>query len=517
MDGIPPALPTDSEDIAWALETAEALWRRGERVDAVVWVRRAAQAAGEGEDSKRAVALAKYAAELGDWIGSHAIGGAGAEPRTDSERALEAVDDLLGDIEVSNGEGLDLGALSARDIEVVSAHEFEAGFAAPKVSRGPHATSDSEIMTVSIGSPDVEIVDDADIEDFPEEEPTPVARLARSPVPDAGVPSAAQAHAGILDPWAEAEEARRRASRPETARSARASFDEGEVVTSAKRNAAQAPRVGADEATGAIVPRPPKAPRIPAPPAPRAQAVAPPAAPPAPPPADDAAEETDTTTYRQINVRPPRAGRPQAPEPPPKAPLKVPPPRPRAPAVRSGSAEASPRGRPTLPPPSRPAEPVAAPPKKPPRLRRRTSPSRRRSISSRWSMRSMSPTSPGADSFHSNAPRRRSPQPRSARPLRRRRARPPRAPRRTTSRRCPDAAPYVAAPALVASRPALRSPAARFHRRIRAPHRTAPRLRRPARPARSPLPRLAPPERRRRRRGADALDGPSSISARSKR
>lgn len=75
MDGTPPALPSDLEDVAWALETAEALWKRGERVDAVVWVRRAAQAAGDGEDAKRAATLARLAAELGDWIGSHTITG----------------------------------------------------------------------------------------------------------------------------------------------------------------------------------------------------------------------------------------------------------------------------------------------------------------------------------------------------------------------------------------------------------------------------------------------------------
>ena len=46
MNGIPAAQDTDVEDVIWALETAEALWRRGERVDAIVWVRRAAQAAG---------------------------------------------------------------------------------------------------------------------------------------------------------------------------------------------------------------------------------------------------------------------------------------------------------------------------------------------------------------------------------------------------------------------------------------------------------------------------------------
>src|SRR5271165_3691085 len=68
MDGIPPALETDVEDVVWALQTADALWKRNERGDALVWLRRAAQAAGEANDDDRALALARGAAELTDWI-----------------------------------------------------------------------------------------------------------------------------------------------------------------------------------------------------------------------------------------------------------------------------------------------------------------------------------------------------------------------------------------------------------------------------------------------------------------
>src|SRR5258706_4609153 len=91
MDGIPPVLTSDTEDVAWALQTAEALWKRGERVDAIVWLRRAAQAAGEAEDDNRAVMLARNAAELTDWIASHTMSGS---PPLDA--GLGSVDDLLG-------------------------------------------------------------------------------------------------------------------------------------------------------------------------------------------------------------------------------------------------------------------------------------------------------------------------------------------------------------------------------------------------------------------------------------
>lgn len=68
MQEIPPAKSSDAEDVVWGLQTADTLWRRGERIDAIVWLRRAAQAAGAANDDDRAVELARCAAELSDWM-----------------------------------------------------------------------------------------------------------------------------------------------------------------------------------------------------------------------------------------------------------------------------------------------------------------------------------------------------------------------------------------------------------------------------------------------------------------
>jgi hypothetical protein len=65
---IPPTKNTDAEDVVWGLQTADSLWKRGERVDALVWLRRAAQAAGDANDDDRALELARYAAELTEWM-----------------------------------------------------------------------------------------------------------------------------------------------------------------------------------------------------------------------------------------------------------------------------------------------------------------------------------------------------------------------------------------------------------------------------------------------------------------
>lgn len=74
MLGIPPAKDSDAEDVAWGLQTAEALWKRGERIDAVVWLRRAAQAAAEASADDRALELARSAAELSDWMAAQMSG-----------------------------------------------------------------------------------------------------------------------------------------------------------------------------------------------------------------------------------------------------------------------------------------------------------------------------------------------------------------------------------------------------------------------------------------------------------
>jgi hypothetical protein len=66
---IPPARKDDSEDVAWALSTAEAMHARGDRGDALKWLRRAAEAASEAQSDDRALELAKAAADLASVLG----------------------------------------------------------------------------------------------------------------------------------------------------------------------------------------------------------------------------------------------------------------------------------------------------------------------------------------------------------------------------------------------------------------------------------------------------------------
>jgi len=61
---LPEVEPQDPESVAVAIETARALFRTGDRMDALRWLRRAAERAEEAGDDLRAVNLARRAADL---------------------------------------------------------------------------------------------------------------------------------------------------------------------------------------------------------------------------------------------------------------------------------------------------------------------------------------------------------------------------------------------------------------------------------------------------------------------
>lgn len=61
---IPKVRDDDPEDVSWALSTAATSFARGDRAEALKWLRRAAEAASEAERDARALELAKAAAEL---------------------------------------------------------------------------------------------------------------------------------------------------------------------------------------------------------------------------------------------------------------------------------------------------------------------------------------------------------------------------------------------------------------------------------------------------------------------
>ena len=330
MVGIPPVLDTDAEDVAWALQTAEALWKRNERVDAIVWLRRAAQAAGEAEDDDRALVLARGAAELAEWMAQNPGGqmagaatGSTPPPRhvSNAPTAAEAVDDLLRTSQTDEvSEDIRVSELPVESMQMESVHGEDmaptpvAPAAAPPPLRPPLPPVPPPLppplhppappVVARTPSPPPPPAPSRAPSPLPPPLPPPMAppRPASQTLPPAEegppsgerasfVPTAAEKHAGMLDPWAEQEaptKAREEPSREVVAVQAAPAFDADEVVTSAPPVARPAPSKKPPPVPAAAhPPLPPPAPPVAVPPPPPLPAPPPPPPPPplpAPPP-----------------------------------------------------------------------------------------------------------------------------------------------------------------------------------------------------------------------------------------
>ncbi len=152
-------------DVVWALQTAESLWKRGERVDAVVWVRRAAQACWRRVTMRSARPRWRgFAADLGDWIGSHAVTGSpDAARKGASQRGAtspKALDALLDRAPPRARSGLGrVRAVVAPDVEVVSAKGLRKRGSRARSEPLPRP-SDGHVMVLSSQRADVELIEE---------------------------------------------------------------------------------------------------------------------------------------------------------------------------------------------------------------------------------------------------------------------------------------------------------------------------------------------------------------------
>ena len=297
MDGIPPARDSDAEDVVWALQTADTLWKRDERVDAIVWLRRAAQSAGELEQDDRALELARSAAELSDWMARNPITSHSHIPSA-PPGAGEGVDDLLTSLPEHSQATASVDAFLA---------ETPGPAAPPEVS-----TSVDDLMTIEV-----------DMDARPEPSQAAIYRSVLHEPEEA--PSAAEAHAGILDPWA-----------PERAPAVPAADltlptvpalagdydDDEDVVTSARMEVVSPAAASGPKKSPPPVPRKPPPPR----PVPRPASVAP-----APASNEDPTLELASPAAALPRPEPTLASAQQASAQP--APVSEPPPVPEAPPV----------------------------------------------------------------------------------------------------------------------------------------------------------------------------------------
>ncbi len=167
MPVIPPASDTDAEDVVWGLQTAASLWKRGERIDAVVWLRRAAQAAMDADAPSRAVELGRVAADLSDWL---AKGAPEEEPAPAAPAAPAAAESSSIDVNVDDS----LPAETAREPQLPEPPPPDAPSVETAPSRPMHATQPML---------------DRPVED------------AAAPSTSPSVPPAEQVHAGMFNPW----------------------------------------------------------------------------------------------------------------------------------------------------------------------------------------------------------------------------------------------------------------------------------------------------------------------------
>ncbi len=118
--GIPPPIDGDDDDVAWALQTAAVQWKRGAYADAIVWLRRAVDAAIQVGAGPRATELNGVATALTEQMLQAAATPQGAPPAQ-----ADDVDSLLGNVP-----GPAPGRASI-DIEFDDEAVTEAGQAAP--------------------------------------------------------------------------------------------------------------------------------------------------------------------------------------------------------------------------------------------------------------------------------------------------------------------------------------------------------------------------------------------------
>ncbi|HLU68779.1 MAG TPA: cyclic nucleotide-binding domain-containing protein [Kofleriaceae bacterium] len=87
---IPAPLDTDDDDVAWALQTAAVQWKLGAAGDALVWLRRAVDAAIDAGHPERAAQINRLEAELSERLKPSRPPG-----RTDPPASIEVIDELL--------------------------------------------------------------------------------------------------------------------------------------------------------------------------------------------------------------------------------------------------------------------------------------------------------------------------------------------------------------------------------------------------------------------------------------
>ena len=149
---LPEVEAQDPESVAVAIETARALFRTGEKQDALRWLRRAAERAEESGDDLRAVHLARSAADLSTELQS--VPPPPTSRRNDEAVALAPYDDF------SDKTVVDAAAPVVREAlqSGVQITEMPGSLGGPRSVTMPSPSSSEPTVTNAHFSPTVEVV-----------------------------------------------------------------------------------------------------------------------------------------------------------------------------------------------------------------------------------------------------------------------------------------------------------------------------------------------------------------------
>ena len=188
----PPALAEDHDDVAWALQTGVVQWNRGGFEDALVWLRRAVDAALQNGAYDRASELTRLTDVLEDFVEDRAP--QRGEEAPDLTGGGEDVDELMA-ARTSLPEVV-IGSFEYATQSLVDAAELMGSDGPTDTDvRLPDAEGDDAMAVdevpvaidepMSLDAEEIEVLDDDELEELPEERPEPEAAVPRVPPPPA--------------------------------------------------------------------------------------------------------------------------------------------------------------------------------------------------------------------------------------------------------------------------------------------------------------------------------------------
>jgi hypothetical protein len=153
---LPAARDDDDDDVAWALQTAAVQWQRGSPADAVVWLRRAVDAAIEGGSAERATELNRAALRLSE----HLLAEQEAPSEEPASEVSHGVDELLDAVPAPAGHVA--GSGDDDEIVVDDVADLHEGAAYPQRASGAYPGRPGGEYSAHAGGEYAELVEDED-------------------------------------------------------------------------------------------------------------------------------------------------------------------------------------------------------------------------------------------------------------------------------------------------------------------------------------------------------------------